>query len=683
MRTFPYPSALVALLIACATPPPPPAETASPSPTAASEGGAGSQAAPAAGPAPAGGIAKESPDVLAGAEAARVAELASKARPLVDAFSNSEAFFTRDGKQVLLVSNRDGLPQLYVADAARTDSPARRLFTSTERVLIASLLPDGKSVIVLSDTGADENWSLWKVGLDGSAPVELTPGEKMNRDGAFVADLAPDTIYFSGRRMNEAASAVYAIPMAGGTPRQIHRDDKPGFLSDVARDGKQALYVRYLSGSENYLQHLDLTSGKTRPLYPQSGKVTIYGASFSPDGKTVYVATDGGGEQTWLLALDVQSGKEKARYVETSPVTARIGGISVAKTGDALALSLDAGNRSEIRLLDAKTLKPRARVAMPLGQGYAQDFSEDGQRLTAIWSTPSSPTDAWVIDAKTGKVSPLRTEPRPSLKEVPAIEASITSIRAHDGLELPINVYLPKNRTGKLPVIVSYHGGPAGNSKIKWSAPIAFFLSQGYAFVEPNVRGSGGFGRAFEEADNGPKRLEAFKDIEATGRWAASQPWADSSRVIIYGGSYGGYTVLVGLTRMPDLWRAGVNLFGVANLKTFMATTSGFIREIFLLEFGDPDKDMAFLDSISPYKDASRIVDPLFVYAGANDPRVPRGESDQIVRALRDRKVAVEYMVAENEGHSLARKDTLVEFLARAARFLEVHAGPTQAPQPK
>jgi dipeptidyl aminopeptidase/acylaminoacyl peptidase len=705
MRTYPYPLLLAALLAACASSPQSPSDSAataapadpssSASATAASESAASSPAASATAPsAPAsggatapsaasGGVKIESPDPIASADAARIAELTRQATPLVDAFMNFEAILTRDGKQVLLASNRDGLPQIYLADASRTDSPVKRLATLPERMTITATTPDGKAFLFRSDKGADENWSLWKMNLDGSAPVELTPGEKLNRDGAHVPDLAPDTVYFSARRMNEASSAVYAVPLAGGAAREVYRDDKPGFLTDVSRDGKHALFERYLSGSENYLHVLDLATGKTRLLYPQSGKVTIFNAQFSPDGKTVYVATDGGGQQSWLLALDAQTGKELARYVEKNPTTATIGGMAVAKTGGALALGLDAGNRSEIRLLDARTLKPRAQVTMPLGQGGIQDFSEDGTRLTAIWSTPSSPTDAWVVDAKTGKVSALRTEPRPSLKEVPAIEASITEIRAHDGLTLPINVYLPKKRSGKLPVIVSYHGGPAGNSKIKWSAPIAFFLAQGYAFVEPNVRGSGGFGRAFEEADNGPGRLEAFKDIEATGRWAASQPWADSNRVIVYGGSYGGYTVLVGLTRMPELWRAGVNLFGVANMKTFMATTSGLIREIFLLEFGDPDKDAAFLNSISPLEDVNKIVDPLFVYAGANDPRVPRGESDQIVRALRDRKIPVEYMVAANEGHSLARKDTLIEFLARSARFLEKHAGPAQAAQAK
>jgi dipeptidyl aminopeptidase/acylaminoacyl peptidase len=670
MRTCPSALLLAALLVACAsTPQPQPASAlaaAPPVPTSAASSAS---------------IAKEPPDPIASTDAPRVAELSRQVQPLVDVFVNSEAFFTRDSKRVLFVSNRDGLPQLYLADASLTDLPARRLANWPERMTITGMTPDGKAVLFRSDKGADENWSIWKMGLDGSPPVELTPGEKLDRDHALLPDLAPDTIYFSAHRQEEAATTVHAVPLAGGPARQVLRDEKPGILLEVSRDGKQGLFLRFESGSETYLRRVDLATGKTRLLYPQSGKATIYQGYFSADGKTVFVATDGGGEQTLLLALDAQSGNELARYVEKNPATALISTMAVARTGDSIALGIDAGNHSELRLLNARTLQPRAQVAMPLGQGGVQDFSEDGQRFTAIWSTPSSPGDAWVVDVKTGKASALRIEPRPSLREVPAIDASITEIRSHDGLTLPINVYLPRKRSGRLPVIVVYHGGPAANSKIKWSASIAFFLSQGYALVEPNVRGSSGFGRAFEKADDGRGRLEAFKDVEATGRWAASQPWADPERVIIYGGSYGGYTVLVGLTRMPGLWRAGVSLYGIANLKTFMASTNGFLRELFLVEFGDPDKDGDFLESISPLEDVDQIVDSLFVYAGANDPRTPRSESDQMVRALRQRKVPVEYMLAENEGHSLSRKENLIEFLARVARFLEKHAGPAQASQ--
>jgi dipeptidyl aminopeptidase/acylaminoacyl peptidase len=172
-------------------------------------------------------------------------------------------------------------------------------------------------------------------------------------------------------------------------------------------------------------------------------------------------------------------------------------------------------------------------------------------------------------------------------------------------------------------------------------------------------------------ADNGPKRLDAFRDIETTARWAAAQAWADPARMVVFGGSYGGYTVLIALERWPDVWRAGVDLFGVANMTTFLRSTSGLIREIFKLEFGDVDKDAAFLATISPIEQVDKIVDPVFVYAGANDPRVPRPESDQIVTALRAHRVPVEYMVADDEGHSLSRRENQIAFYSRAAAFLE------------
>ena len=158
-----------------------------------------------------------------------------------------------------------------------------------------------------------------------------------------------------------AASAT-----AAGPAREVYRDAKPGFLTAVSRDGKQGLFLRYPSRSENHLLRIDLASGKTKELYPGSGKVSIEDAQFSPDGRTVYVATDGGGEQAWLLALDADSGKEKARYVERDPPIALISGIDVAKKGGAVALTIDAGNRSEIRILDSGTLQPRAKVSMPL-----------------------------------------------------------------------------------------------------------------------------------------------------------------------------------------------------------------------------------------------------------------------------------------------------------------------------
>ena len=393
-------------------------------------------------------------------------------------------------------------------------------------------------------------------------------------------------------------------------------------------------------------------------------------ARFSSDGNRIYVSTDAGGEQALVLALD-PNGKELARYAETRPATADIEGLAVSKKGERIALSLAAGNHNDVRLLDARTLRPTASVTLPLGTGGIGDFSEDGERLTADWSTPDAPAEIYSIDVKTGRAAALRKETRPSLAGLPRITSSIVDVPAFDGLKLPTNLYLPDGAEGKLPVLVIYHGGPGGSSQIRWSPTVRFFTGLGYAVVEPNVRGSGGFGRAFEAADNGPKRLDAFKDIQTTSQWAASQPWADRDRMVVWGGSYGGYTVLIALERWPATWRAGVDLFGVANMTTFLQSTSGLIREIFKVEFGDLDKDGPFLKTISPIEEIDKIVDPVFVYAGANDPRVPRPESDQVVRALRSRGIPVEYMVAENEGHSLARRENVIALFSRSALFLE------------
>ncbi len=614
-----------------------------------------------------------SPDPSATEAAARETELARQAAAFMGAFANTAPALTPDGRQVVFVSNRDGLAQLYVAETARPGSPPRRLVTSDERVNAPTLTADGSAVVFRSDRGADENWAFFRVDLAGGQIAELTPGETLQRDPPFLPDGAPQSLFYSARRLSEPSSSVYAAsPASVVKARLVYRDEQPGFLVDVSPDGRQGLFLRMPTRSENHLLLLDMASGRARPLYPRGRQVTIHDAVFSPDAKTVFVATDGGVEQALVLALDARSGAERSRHVERRPATAQIDDLEVDPRGELLALGVLAGATDTVRLLDARTLRPRHDAALPVGTGGFGEFTPDGTKLPLAWSTPSAPTDLYLLDTATGAATALRGEPRSSLVGWTPPLVKLETTTAFDDLAIPLNVYLPVGADAeKLPVIVSYHGGPAGTSQANWSPTRAFFLSRGYAWVEPNVRGSSGFGRAFEEADNGRKRLDAFRDIETSARWVAAQPWADPDRMVVYGGSYGGYTVLVALTRFPDLWRAGVNLFGVANMQTFMASTTGLIHRLFLLEFGDPQKDSAFLDSISPLREVDKIGDPVFVYAGANDPRVPRSESDLIVGALRQRRIPVEYMVKDNEGHSLARRENQVEFCARVARFLE------------
>ncbi len=630
---------------------PPPVETARPA---------------AAAPAP---PVTHEPDVPAGAAAARDAELAARAAPIVDASLTNDGELTPDGRRLVFVSNRDGLPQLYVADARKPSSPATRLVASGERVQGFLVTDDGRRAIYLSDKGADERWSVFSVGLDGkAAPVELTPGEALQR-GPSEPVAARGKIYYGARDLAKADTALHELALTpDARPRVVMTSPLPLQAVDVSNDGRVVAAIVTRSISDAELQLVDVATGAARKLYPTSGTANVEWAGFSPDGRRVHVATDGGGEQALLLSLDVASGKELARHVDPAP---SLDWCTRAARAERVACRVLVGHRAELRTFDGRTLKPIATAKLPPGTGHPAWISADGARVVAVWSTPSAPHDLFAVDARTGQATALRADARPGLEGLPELDVTVEEVKAHDGLTIPVIVSRPAGGPARKPVIVEFHGGPAGVSVLSWRPLRRFFTALGYAYVEPNVRGSSGYGRAFEMADDGPRRAEAVKDIETTGRWVAAQPWADPERLVILGGSYGGYSVLMGLTRWPATWRAGVNLFGVASWKTLLAGTSGMIRQILELEIGNLDKDGAFLESMSPLRDAGKIVDPLFVYAGANDPRVPRAESDAIVRALRARGVPVEYMVAANEGHSLARRENLIAFLSRSARFLE------------
>ncbi|HEX4440220.1 MAG TPA: hypothetical protein VH854_09125 [Thermoanaerobaculia bacterium] len=434
--------------------------------------------APAQTASPVAAAAPVTPDQAA--DTPRIRQLAKTAAAIVDAFTDSEAVFTRDGKRVVFVSNRDGLPQLYVGDAGRPEAPATRLVTTSQRTTGALPLADGKRVLFRSDTGADENWSFFVCNLDGTGLAELTPGVKRQREDAVVPDGAPDTAFYSGRTMSASGSEAYSLALtSGAAEKKLYSDPLPGSLTDVSRDGKRGIWVSFPSATDNTVLLLDLATGAAKRVYPPQGgpKVQVFAARFSADGRRILVATDGGGEHALVLALD-PGGRELARYTETRTPTAAVGALAVAKTGDRVALALDAGNHSEVRLLDAGSLKPAADVLLPLGTGGIGEFSEDGKLLAAEWSTPDSPGEICSVDTASGRVTPLRKDPRPSLAGLPPVAASITEIPAFDGLKLPMNVYLPAVATEKkLPVLVVYHGGPAGSSAIRWSAAARFFTA--------------------------------------------------------------------------------------------------------------------------------------------------------------------------------------------------------------
>jgi dipeptidyl aminopeptidase/acylaminoacyl peptidase len=676
---------LVALLAACgdATPPPIAPPPPPPAPGLASAAPVDSSA-PATPP----DAGSSDPTVLTDEQKQRDAALAPLVTTIVDAYPNWNGFFSTlvasfspDGKRIVFGSQRDGLPEIYLGDVAHPDAPPLALTAGPERAIWGGFTPDGSAVLLLRDTRGDENHAIWRVNPDGTGLVNLTPGESLHRGEPIVVARKPKTMFYSGRAKSEAGLRVFTRSLDGtdsGPERAVYSDEGVGALSDVSPDGTRLLVVHARSQSDQSVAVVDVATGKERLLYPPApvsprtaAKVaTIHATRFSQDGRRVYVSTDDGRDASVLVALDARTGKEAARFVNEVPTSAMR--LAVPGTGHVLAVVSDLGNHGEVRMLDAGTLEPLRAAKVPMGDVQLGAFTQDGRTFSILVSLPNQPADVFAVDVASGVVTPLRADRRPGLDALPPVDAAIDTLQAFDGLTIPVNRYLPHgvDPSKRLPTLAIFHGGPASSYAIRWNPYARVYVALGYAVIEPNVRGSSGFGRSYEMADDGEKRADWLKDLESVNAWARAQPWCDPDRIVVWGQSYGGYTTLMALTRQPTLWRAGVDLYGVANMRAFLRTTDPLIRSLFVTEFGDVDKDAALLDAFSPMRDVDKIVRPLFVYAGQNDPRVPRSESDAVVRAVRSHGVPSEYMVADNEGHTVDRRETRIELLERTARFL-------------
>jgi len=235
---------------------------------------------------------------------------------------------------------------------------------------------------------------------------------------------------------------------------------------------------------------------------------------------------------------------------------------------------------------------------------------------------------------------------------------------------VPVNVYVPANATSRIPAIVWLHGGPDASTPVEWDAWTRLFAAAGYAVLEPNIRGSTGFGRAYARADDRGKRWDALRDLAAVNAWARAQPWCDGDRIVIAGCSFGGYYTLMALAHQPELWRAGMDLAGPSDLYAMLTHRTDSPKR-YVEEIGDPVADKQLIEELSPIHAVDRIRAPLLVYQGANDSRVSRSHADAIVAALRKRGVPVDYMLAGDEGHSVARRANQVELLTRMLKFLQ------------
>ncbi|HEX8234105.1 MAG TPA: S9 family peptidase [Caulobacteraceae bacterium] len=554
---------------------------------------------------------------------------------------------------MLVVTRFGQTPQVHRVKAPGADRTQLTFFD--EPIAETAAQPKSDFRYVFSrDTGGDEYYQAYSAGLSGP---ETQVTEAKTRNTSFV--FSRDGQWLAWSRVTPGSGDYDIMVMRAGDPstRRVALEGT-GALDPLAfsPDGTKLLLNQDISATSSKRFILDLASGRTRELNPRKEEVAYTGGEFTADGKGVLVLSDQGSEVQRLVYIDLGNGR-------ITPVADGgrwpVEDFDLTEDGRTLAYSINEEGRSKVVVRDLAGRRPLPQPKLPVGVLTGLKFSPDGQRLAIGLNTSTSPADVWSWDLPQARLVRWTESEMGGLNAAQMAEPSLIRFRSFDGKQIPAWVYKPRNPRGRLPVIIQIHGGPEGQERPGFSATYQYWVNElGAAAIAPNVRGSDGYGKTWLKLDNGMKRQDTVKDIGALLDWIATQPDLDPTRVVVYGGSYGGFMSLATFAAYNDRLAGAIDVVGISNFNTFLANTEGYRRDLRRVEYGDErdPKMRAFLESISPLNLTDRMKKPLFVIQGRNDPRVPYTESEQIVAKVRGNGQEVWYMLAKDEGHGFRKK---------------------------
>lgn len=595
--------------------------------------------------------------------------------------------FSSDGRRIAFISDINGIPQAWSVEpdfAFGQPVWPQQLTFGDDRVmrLYHSPRPGDDRLIYARDVGGDENAQFFLITGNGDDDQLLTAGHEgsLHIFGDWSAD--GQQIVFSANRRDPGLFDLYLQPL-DGQARLIWQNDVPGFLSDItfSPDGRRVAVNRMISSFENALFEIELSSGSIRPISPAAEKARYLDMRYAADGRSLFLNTDLDGDFLRLCRLDLETLALETLVAPGWDTEF----LAVSLDGATLSYCVNVDGASELHLLDLRDglsrqapLPDDAPGVVAMTDWYLE-FSPDGRRLVFSFTSATRTSDVYIWDLPTDRLLAVTASshgglPRDEFVAPELIHYPTFDSHRPDGLaQVPAWYYRPANPDGRqLPVIVFVHGGPEGQFKPFFHFFIQYFVHQGFAVLAPNVRGSTGYGKVYSHLDDVEKRMDSVADLAYAAYWLKDQADVDGERVVVYGGSYGGFMVLAALTSFPDLWAAGVDIVGISNFVTFLENTSDYRRGHREAEYGSLEHHRDVLERISPIHRVDEVRAPLMVIHGANDPRVPLSEAQQLVEALKTRDIPVSFMVFDDEGHGIHKLKNkrvaypaIVDFLSR------------------
>ncbi len=586
-----------------------------------------------------------------------VPQIPEDVREAVQRYQNSRAAQFEDwlpDGSMLIATRFGGTQQIH--HVAAPGAARRQITFSAEPIAGATVIPGTDRFVLTRDTGGDEWFQLYTRGLAGTA-TQLTEPKTRNASPVF----SKDGRLLAWARATEGSTAYTLLgvdPKTGGKPRTLYRADGAVAPADISPDASRLVFVRGLSNREDQLFELNLASGKATRIAPNADVAVYQQPRYLPGGKRLIAISDQGNDTRQLVEIDVATG---ALTVLTPGLKWDVEQFDLTDDGRVLAYAVNEDGFSRVVVQDRVTRRALPQPTLPKGVLTALKFSPDGRSLAIGLTSATSAGDVWSWGVAGGGLTRWTTSELGELDPARLAQPELIRFRSFDGLSVPAFVYRPTGvpRGTRTPVIIDIHGGPEAQTRPIWNYGAQYFADVLKATVIlPNVRGSDGYGKRYLNLDNAEKREDSVKDIGALLDWIGTQPGLDPKRVAVYGQSYGGYMSLAVMTHYSDRLVGGVERYGISDWTTFLQNTQAYRRDNRRAEYGD-ERDPAMqrvFARISPIANVGRITKPMLVMQGANDPRVPQSESDQVVAKLRAGGNEAWYVLFADEGHGFLKK---------------------------
>lgn len=585
----------------------------------------------------------------------------------------SQPELSPDGRWVTYLTTTTGQPQLWRAEVA--GGATRQLTFLESSVTFQSWSPAGDWIAYGTDRDGNEREGFYLVSPDGFEEREvLPPSEHFRVWGGWSPD--GRRIAYASTERNGEDFDIYTVEVASdgraGPPRRVHEGSGGLYATGWSRDGRWLVLSQARGEADNDLSLLDWATGTVRPVFRPADASTYRGVQWSRDGQGFYLATNQ--DRDWAGLAFQRLDRDELQWIERPD--AEVEEVALSEDGRYLAWTVQRDGYSAVRVRDLERDEDLEVSPLPRGTYGLRWARRRGVLLVQV-TGPRVPGDVWVWEPR-GAARRVTHSDTAGLRVETFVEPESIRFSSFDGETVFGLLYRPAGAGGgRSPVLIHLHGGPTAQSRPEFDPVLQYLLTRGMAILDLNYRGSTGYGKRYTRLDDRRLRLDGVRDIGAAVDWLRTRSDLDAARVAVMGGSYGGYLTCAALTEFPDRFRAGVNLVGVVNWIRALEEASPQLKASDVIEYGDIDdpEDRRFFESISPIRKVDRVAAPMLVVHGANDPRVPVGEADEWVAAIRARGGEVRYLRFPDEGHGIRRLSNKIIAYRRIAAFLQERLG--------